>query len=103
MQSIKQHLIEEVDGTIRMKEQEIQNSIDERTLLVARLKVESRALKMHDLSEHLREDFKYSAQALESMLMQEDQRNIELKKELEVLKFRKSVIEGQFLDDDFEQ
>ena len=69
-------------------------------ILGAKLKVENKTLGMQDLKEHLKEDFKYSAQALEGMLAQEQQRNAELKKDLEMLKYRKAVIESQFSDND---
>ncbi len=100
MQKLQQRLMEQATAEIVAKEQELQESNDELALLVAKLKVESTALRMQDLSEHLKEDFKYSAQALEGMLMQENERNAELKKDLEVLNFRKSVIASQFSGDE---
>src|SRR3989338_1089446 len=72
-------------------------------ILGARLKVEHKTLGMQDLKEHLKEDFKYSAQALEGMLAQEQQRNAELKKELEMTKYRKAVIESQFSDNELDR
>ncbi len=58
---------------------------------------------MQDLKEHLKEDFKYSAQALEDMLVQEQQRNAELKKDLEMIKYRKAVVESQFSDSELDR
>ena len=102
MTNIKQHLIEETTNNITAKEREIQESDQELEILGAKLKVENKTLGMQDLKEHLKEDFKYSAQALEGMLAQEQHRNSELKKELEMLKYRKAVIESQFLDNELD-
>jgi len=98
MTNIKQHLIEQTTNEITAKEREIQASDRELEILNAKLKVENKTLVMQDLKEHLKEDFKYSAQALDSMLMQERQRNAELRKDLEMFKYRKAVIESQFSD-----
>lgn len=100
MKNIKQNLIEEMTGEISAKEREIQESDHELEVLGAKLKVENKTLGMQDLKEHLKEDFKYSAQALESILAQEQQRNAELKKDLEMLKYRKSVVDSQFSDNE---
>ncbi len=102
MTNIKQHLIEEATNNITAKEREIHESDQELTVLGAKLKVENKTLGMQDLKEHLREDFKYSAQALEGMLAQEQQRNTELKKELEMMKYRKAVTESQFSNNDLD-
>ena len=96
MQNIKQHLVEEITNEIFVKEGEIQESDHELEMLSVKLKVENKTLGMQDLKEHLKEDFKYSAQALEGMVAQEQQRNAELKKGLEMLKYRKVVVESQF-------
>lgn len=82
MTNLKQHLIEETTNNISAKEREIQGSDHELEILGAKLRVENKVLNMQDLNEHLKEDFKYSAQALEGMLAQEQQRNTELKKDL---------------------
>jgi len=103
MENIKQHLIEETTKEIAAKEREIQESDHELEILSAKIKVENKALGMQDLKEHLRENFKYSAQALESMLAQEQQRNAELKKDLEILKYRKAVVESQFSDNELDR
>ena len=102
MTNIKQHLIEEATNNITAKEREIHESDQELTVLGAKLKVENKTLGMQDLKEHLREDFKYSAQALEGMLAQEQQRNTELKKELDMMKYRKAVTESQFSNNDLD-
>ena len=100
MQNLKQHLVKEIADQIAAKEREIQESDQELKILGAKVKVENKTLVMQDLKEHLKEDFIYSAQALESMLAQEQQRNAELKKDLEMLKYRKAVIDSQFSDSD---
>lgn len=100
MQNLKQKLIKGTADEIAAKEQEIQESDQELKILGARVKVENKILVMQDLREHLKEDFTYSAQALDSMLVQEQQRNVELKKDLEMIKYRKAVIDSQFSDND---
>lgn len=100
MQNLKQKLIKDAADEIAAKEQEIQESDQELEILGAKIKVENKTLVMQDLQEHLKEDFTYSAKALESMLTQEQQRNAELKKDLEMLKYRKAVIDSQFSDND---
>jgi|GEM_PF-1944571 len=102
MKNIKQDLIKEITGEITTKEREIQESDHELEMLNAKVKVENKTLGMQDIKEHLREDFKYSAQALEGMLAQEQQRNSELKKDLEMLRYRKAVIESQFSDNELD-
>ena len=103
MTNLKQHLIEEATNNITAKEREINESDQELTVLSAKLKVENKTLGMQDLKEHLKEDFKYSAQALDGMVIQEQQRNTELKKELEMMKYRKAVLESQFSDNDLDR
>jgi hypothetical protein len=103
MTNIKQRLIEENTNEIMTKEREIQESNQEVAVLGAKLKVENKILGMQDIKEHLKEDFKYSTQALENMFAQEQQRNAELKKELEMLMYRKAVIDSQFSDDELDR
>ncbi len=102
MKNLKQHLIEEVANNIIAKEKEIQESDYELEILGAKLKVEIRTLSMQDIQKCLIEDFKYSAQAIEVLLVQEQKKNTELKKDLEMLKYRKAVIESQFSDDELD-
>ncbi len=102
MTNIKQHLIEETTNNISAKEREIQESDQELAVLGAKVKVENKTLGMQDIKKHLKEYFKYSVQALEGMLAQEQQRNAELKKELEMLKYRKAVIESQFSENELD-
>lgn len=102
MKNTKQHLIEEITNDIGAKDREIQESEKEIEILSAKLKVENMIISMQDIKEYLKEDFKYSAQALESILAQEQQRNTELKKDLEMLKYRKEVIESQFSDSELD-
>ena len=103
MKNIKQHLIEDITKEIAAKEQEIRDSDHELEMLNAKVKVENKTLGMQDLKEHLKEDFKYSVQAFEGMLAQEQQRNTELKKELEMLKYRKEVLQSQFSKNDLDR
>jgi len=103
MKNIKKNLIDETANEITAKEQEIQESDRELEILSVKIKVENKALGMQDLREDLEEDFEYSVQALESMLVQEQRRNIELKKDLEILKYRREVIESQFSDNELDR
>ena len=103
MTNLKQHLIEEATNNITAKEREINESDQELTVLSAKLKVENKTLGMQDIKEHLKEDFKYSAHALDGMVTQEQERNTELKKELEMMKYRKAVLESQFSDNDLDR
>ncbi|MCX6719829.1 MAG: hypothetical protein NTV36_01865 [Candidatus Staskawiczbacteria bacterium] len=66
----------------------------------ARVKVEKRFFELKDIKEGMREDVKYSLQALESMVMMEKERNFELRKESELLRARKQVI-NMFESGDF--
>jgi len=102
MNNVKQHLLEEIAIEISAKEREIQHSDDEVDVLNAKIRVENKILQMKDLKEHLREDYKYSAQALADMLAQEQQRNAELKKDLEILEYRKAVVESKFSDQELD-
>ena len=103
MTNTKQRLIEDITKETATKEQEIQESDNELEMLSAKLKVENKTLGMQDLKENLKEDFKYSTQALEGMLTQEQQRNAELKKEFEMLKYRKAVTESQFSENELDR
>ena len=103
MKNLKQHLIDQVAAEIVAKENDIKVSDEELAVLGARLKVEKKTIGMQDIKDHLREDFTYSIQALEGMVAQEIHRNAELKKELEMLKYRKAVTEGQFTDSELDQ
>jgi len=96
MSDLKQRLIDEINEQISLKEKEMKESEQELETLNARLKVEKKALEMKDVANDLKEDFKYSAQALESMLMMEQNKNSELKKEIVMLHFRDAVVDSQF-------
>ncbi len=102
MLNTKQKLINEMLKEVTEKEKEIENSNEEVRILKVRIKIENKALEMKDLKEDLREDFVYGAEALKSMLTMEENRNFELKRELEVLKYRKAVIESQFTDSELD-
>lgn len=103
MKNLKQHLIDQVVEEIVAKENEIKESDEELAVLGARLKVEKRTLGMQDLKEHLKESFTYSLQGLETVIAHEQQQNAELKKDLEMLKYRKDVIDSQFSDGELDQ
>ncbi|MDP2638988.1 MAG: hypothetical protein Q8P06_02360 [Candidatus Azambacteria bacterium] len=96
MVNIKQYLIDEAVNEIATKEQEIKESGEELEILSTKLKVEKKTLDMEDIKENLKEDFKYSIQVLEDMIIMEQRKNSELKKEMEMSKYRKAVIESQF-------
>lgn len=98
MVHIKQRLMEETQRSITAGETEIKKSDEELELLGAKLTVEKKALGMQDIPDGLKEDFEYSVQALKDMIIMEENRNAELKKELEVLKYRKAVIASQISD-----
>jgi hypothetical protein len=103
MKNLKQHLIDLATSDIAAKEHEIKTSDEELSVLNARLKVEKKTIDMKDLKDHLREDFTYSIQALESMAAEEQHRNAELKKDLEMMKYRKAVTESQFTESELDQ
>jgi len=92
MINLKQYLIEDTNKKIKEIEEEIKKSDEESALLEAKLKVENKMSNMKDIPEEIEEDVKYSAQALESMFFVEKNKNTELKKELELLRYRKQVI-----------
>lgn len=92
MTSLKQHLIEDTDKKIKETEEEIKKSDEELNILESKLKVERRMSEMEDIPEGIEEGIKYSIQAIESMILMEKDRNAELKKELEILRYRKQVI-----------
>jgi multidrug resistance efflux pump len=103
MKNLKQHLIDQAVAEIAAKENEIKESDEELAVLGARLKVEKKTLGMQDLKEHLKESFTYSLQGLETVITQDQQQNTELKKDLEMLKYRKAVIESQFTESELDQ
>ncbi len=95
---MKQQLINEVKNQMAKVGEEIKVSDEELKMLVAKLKVEKKFYELEDLKEDLREDVKYSIIALENIAMMEENRNAELKKELEILKYRGQVIK-KFADE----
>jgi hypothetical protein len=103
MKNLKQHLIDQAASEISTKENKIKESDEELAVLGARLKVENKTVGMKDLKDHLKEDFTYSIQALNGMVTQEQHRNAELKKDLEMLKYRKAIIESQFTNSELDQ
>lgn len=100
MLNLKQTLIENASKEIAEKEEEIKDSDAEIAVLRAKIKVENKALNMDDLEGYLREEFRYSIEALRNILVMEEEMNNKLKMELEMLAYRKKVIESQFSDND---
>ena len=100
MPNQKQYLIDETKKQIEEATEEIKKSDVEIEVLGANLKVENKMSGMEDIPEELKEDVKYSIQALENMLAMEKNRNEELKKELKMLQYRKQVI-NKFEEGDF--
>lgn len=103
MKNLKQHLLNQATAEIVAKENDIKVSDEELAVLGARLKVEKKTLGMQDIKEHLKESFTYYLQGLETLITQERHRNTELKKDLEMLKYRKAVIYSQFTDSELDQ
>ncbi len=100
MANLKQRLVEDTKRAIAANREEVKQSDDELAILEARLKVEKRFYAMKDIDKGLKEDVKYSVQALEAMLAMERNRNAELKKDARILEYRSRVIE-KIDNDDF--
>jgi hypothetical protein len=94
MTNLKQRLLEDVNNRIAKMEIEIKASDEESEILIAKQGIENVLMNKQDIGAELREDFKYSAMALESMIIMEKERNMELKKDLEMAKYRKTAIEN---------
>lgn len=101
MKNIKQQLLDDTINELKEKEIEIEKSDEEIRLLEARVKVEKIFFELKDITEEIREDVKYSLEALEGMLMMEKDKNSQLKRDFEVLKIRKQVISDKFEKEDF--
>ncbi len=102
MENIKQFLISELTTQINAKKRELGESDSELEVLQAKLKVENKVLEMTDIKEELKEDFKCLAQVLGDMIIMEQKRNSELKKDLDILIFRSRVIESQFSENELD-
>jgi len=100
MENKKQYLIDETKKQIEEATKETKKSDIEIEVLEAKLKVENKMSGMEDIPEELKEDVRYSIQALENMLAMEKNRNEGLKKELKMLQYRKQVI-NKFEEEDF--
>lgn len=101
MENIKQQLLDEIINELKEKENEIKKSSEEIKLLEARIKVEKIFFELKDITEEIREDVKYSLEALEGMLILERNKNTQLKRDFEVLRIRKQVIRDKFEEGDF--
>ncbi len=93
MENLKQYLIEDVNKKIEEADEEIKESNEELEILESKLKVEEKFLSMKDIEKEIKEDVKYSVQAIGNMMVMEKNRNIKLKKDLKILQFRKKVID----------
>lgn len=100
MENIKQYLIEKVKKQIEDTKNEIKKSDEEIEIIEADNKVDRKILEMLDVDAHLdgesKEDVKYTLEAAEGMLLQEKERNANLKKDLKILEYKLKVIESQF-------
>lgn len=101
MENIKQQLLDCTVNELKEKEAEIKKSGEEIELLTAKIKVEKRFFGMKDISDEIREDVKYSLEALEGMLTMEKDRINQLKKDFEILRIRKKIIKDKFEEGDF--
>lgn len=100
MGNIKQYLKDKISKNIEETEKQIEESNKELRILEAELKVEKKFSELEDIAEVIKDDVKYSVQAIESMLAMEQNKNEELKKELKILRTRKQVID-KFEEEDF--
>jgi len=92
MKNLKQYLIEEVNKKIKETKEEIRQSDENLEILEAKLKVEKRFLEMQDIEEKMRENINFSVQFIESDIITEKERNVELKDDLKMLLARERVI-----------
>jgi RNase H-fold protein (predicted Holliday junction resolvase) len=90
---MKQRLTDESKNEVAAEEREIKISDEELETLEAKIKVENKFLKMKDIKDDLKDQVKYSVQALEGMLMMEQQKNAELRQDLQISKYRLAVID----------
>lgn len=93
MTNMKQRLTDESKNEVAAEEREIKISDEELETLEAKIKVENKFLKMKDIKDDLKDQVKYSVQALEGMLMMEQQKNAELRQDLQISKYRLAVID----------
>jgi RNase H-fold protein (predicted Holliday junction resolvase) len=90
---MKQRLTDESKNEVAAEEREIKISDEELETLEAKIKVENKFLKMKDIKDDLKDQVEYSVQALEGMLMMEQQKNAELRQDLQISKYRLAVID----------
>ncbi|MCX6705152.1 MAG: hypothetical protein NT162_02330 [Candidatus Woesebacteria bacterium] len=100
MENIKQYLTEKVKKQIENTKEEIKKSDEEIEKTEIDNKVDRKILEMLDVDAHLdtesKEDVKYTLEAAEGMLLQEKERNANLKRDLKILEYKLKVIESQF-------
>lgn len=92
MNELKERMLEDVKSAISATEEEIKKSDDELAVLNAKVRVEKKIMNKKEISAELKEDFKYSVIALESLIIMEEKKNLELKKELEMAKLRQAFL-----------
>ena len=92
MENIKQQLIGEIKERIEEVREEIKKSDEEIKIWEAKIKVENRMSNLKDLPSEIAEDVKYSILGLESMLIMEQNRNLELAKDLKILEYREKIV-----------
>jgi len=94
MENIKQYLKDEIRKEIEETEKEIEESNKELVILEAKIKVEEKMARLKDLKEELEDDVKYGVIALKEILLMEKNRNDELKKDFEIMRVRRKVIDN---------
>jgi len=82
----------ETKSNIAAKEREIKESDGDLERLEAKLKVEKRIFGTKGIKAEFKNNVKYSIEALESMLMMEENKNAGLKGDVETEKYRLKVI-----------
>lgn len=94
MSDLKQKLKESVEGNLEREQKDLKESDDELKMLKANLAVEHKLAKAINLKEELKEELKYSIQALESMIVMEENRNNKTKINIEMLQHKLGAVNG---------
>ncbi|MFH1759424.1 MAG: hypothetical protein ABH822_02620 [Patescibacteria group bacterium] len=92
MSDFKQRFFGEVEAEVKKVMEEIEESEREIKDLESKIKVERKMSESDNLKEEIAEDIKYSVQALESMLLMEENRKAELERGFEMARLRKETI-----------
>lgn len=99
MENIKQYLKDEITEEMKEIEKKIKESNKDLEVWEAKIKVEKKMERLKNLKEELEDDVKYGVIALKEILLMEKNRNEKLKKEFELLRIRKIVVD-KFEDQD---